>query len=73
MTGRVDHLHFQLANVDDAAILQDHVLANLAQPMGGDLGAGFVRKALVVEHVIPVMVGIENQLDRVAVLLRDFL
>src|SRR5216117_3973791 len=53
---------------------RDHVFDNerLADETGAKV-AGLVRKPLVVEHVIPVMMGVENQLDRVAVLLRDLL
>src|SRR3989475_10866323 len=70
---RVNDLHLELSDLHDGAVLQDEVLSDVAESVGRDLRAGLVGEPLVVEHVIRVMVRVEDERDRVSVLVRDLL
>src|SRR5437879_605159 len=62
---RMNDLHLQLSELDQHAVLNDEVLSNVAESMGGDLRAGLVGESFVVKHVIRMMVRVEDEPDRV--------
>src|SRR5439155_14349912 len=73
MARGVADFHLESAAADNLTALQDEVLPDVAQPVRRDFPAALIREPLVVEDMIDMVVRVEDESNRVTVLLGHLL
>src|SRR5947209_14172942 len=73
VTWGVDDFNLESADVDDLTVLEDEVLPDVAQPVCRDFPAALIREPLIVEDMIDMVVRVEDESNRVTVLLGHLL